>query len=298
MDGDADFPSSISLSVFICIHLWLDSSVRRILLLITDLEIGGTPTVVRELAVRLHDPPGVHVEVACLSKWGAVAEQLREAEIEVTALNARVCVMSARSCVSSSSSVPAFNRDGLELPDPCERRRGDCKGRFARRAFFSIHSNHPTPAAMALEVAGDSANRGGEASSCRRRRSRTLPVTGRMCREKLVVIPNAVEVESFSSMNRPTIVPRRSADHGWISRPARSSQRVPIWSRRWPCSMRGIDCQFTAKDTSAKRWNARNRSLRLARSVTMLGKLLNRKRFSARSIFWCCRRKRRDLAWC
>jgi hypothetical protein len=61
---------------------------RRILLLITDLEIGGTPTVVRELAIRLNAPPQVHVEVACLSKWGPVADQLREAGIEVTALGA------------------------------------------------------------------------------------------------------------------------------------------------------------------------------------------------------------------
>jgi glycosyltransferase involved in cell wall biosynthesis len=63
--------------------------VRRILLLITDLEIGGTPTVVRELAVRLHRLPDVHVEVACLAGWGPVADQLREAGIEVTALEAR-----------------------------------------------------------------------------------------------------------------------------------------------------------------------------------------------------------------
>src|SRR5690349_3370956 len=63
--------------------------MRRILLLITDLEIGGTPTVVRELAVRLHAPPGVHVEVACLAKWGPVADQPREAGIEVTALGAK-----------------------------------------------------------------------------------------------------------------------------------------------------------------------------------------------------------------
>jgi glycosyltransferase involved in cell wall biosynthesis len=63
--------------------------MRRILLLITDLEIGGTPTVVRELAVRLHSPPGVQVEVACLSKWGPVADQLRAAGIEVTALGAK-----------------------------------------------------------------------------------------------------------------------------------------------------------------------------------------------------------------
>jgi len=63
---------------------------RRILLLITDLEIGGTPTVVRELATRLHDPAtGVHVEVACLAKWGPVADLIKAAGVTVTALNAR-----------------------------------------------------------------------------------------------------------------------------------------------------------------------------------------------------------------
>ena len=62
---------------------------RRILLLVTDLEIGGTPTVVRELATRLNDPArGVHVEVACLSKWGPVASQIRDAGVAVTALDA------------------------------------------------------------------------------------------------------------------------------------------------------------------------------------------------------------------
>src|SRR5438874_1590903 len=62
---------------------------RRILLLITDLEIGGTPTVVRELAIRLRKPPEVEIEVACLSKWGPVADQIREAGIRVTAFDAR-----------------------------------------------------------------------------------------------------------------------------------------------------------------------------------------------------------------
>jgi glycosyltransferase involved in cell wall biosynthesis len=63
--------------------------MRRILLLITDLEIGGTPTVVRELAVRLHAPPDVHVEVACLSVSGPVADQIREAGVDVMGLGAR-----------------------------------------------------------------------------------------------------------------------------------------------------------------------------------------------------------------
>jgi glycosyltransferase involved in cell wall biosynthesis len=62
---------------------------RRILLLITDLEIGGTPTVVRELAIRLHRThPDIQIHVACLSKWGPVADQLTAAGISVTALAA------------------------------------------------------------------------------------------------------------------------------------------------------------------------------------------------------------------
>src|SRR5437868_7944563 len=61
---------------------------RRILLLITDLEIGGTPTVVRELAIRLRRETDAHVEVACLSKWGPVADQLRDAGVAVTAFGA------------------------------------------------------------------------------------------------------------------------------------------------------------------------------------------------------------------
>ena len=61
---------------------------RKILLLITDLEIGGTPTVVRELATRLSDPPNVEIEVACLKRWGPVADQLRERGIPVTAFEA------------------------------------------------------------------------------------------------------------------------------------------------------------------------------------------------------------------
>jgi len=62
---------------------------RRILLLVTDLEIGGTPTVVREVATRLHDPPRVTVSVACLGRRGPVADQIGRRGIEATALEAR-----------------------------------------------------------------------------------------------------------------------------------------------------------------------------------------------------------------
>jgi glycosyltransferase involved in cell wall biosynthesis len=62
---------------------------RRLLILNTDLEVGGTPTVVREIATRLHDPPRVHVEVACLGRTGPVVEQIQARGVEVTALGAR-----------------------------------------------------------------------------------------------------------------------------------------------------------------------------------------------------------------
>lgn len=62
---------------------------RRILLLITDLLVGGTPTVVRELAIRLNQWPDVEIEVACLATWGPVADELSAAGIPVTALEAK-----------------------------------------------------------------------------------------------------------------------------------------------------------------------------------------------------------------
>lgn len=60
---------------------------RRILLLVTDLEIGGTPTVVRELARRLHRPPEVYIEVCSLKPAGPVGEQIKSLGISVSSLS-------------------------------------------------------------------------------------------------------------------------------------------------------------------------------------------------------------------
>lgn len=62
-------------------------SERRILILNTDLERGGTPTVVRDVATRLNGP-GVHVEVACLARRGPLADEIEVAGLTVTALGA------------------------------------------------------------------------------------------------------------------------------------------------------------------------------------------------------------------
>lgn len=60
---------------------------RRILLLNTDLERGGTPTVVCELATRLASAK-VQVEVACLGRRGPLADPIEAAGLTVTALGA------------------------------------------------------------------------------------------------------------------------------------------------------------------------------------------------------------------
>ncbi|MEL7237415.1 MAG: glycosyltransferase family 4 protein [Planctomycetota bacterium] len=60
----------------------------KLLLLNTDLEIGGTPTVVRELARRLPEH-GVETSVACLGRVGPVAEQIAGDGIDVTAFDVR-----------------------------------------------------------------------------------------------------------------------------------------------------------------------------------------------------------------
>jgi glycosyltransferase involved in cell wall biosynthesis len=57
------------------------------LLLLTDLEIGGTPTVVRKLATRLQRH-GHHIEVVALSPPGPLQAQLHASQIKCTALGA------------------------------------------------------------------------------------------------------------------------------------------------------------------------------------------------------------------
>ncbi|MGF1632905.1 MAG: glycosyltransferase family 4 protein [Phycisphaerae bacterium] len=66
--------------------------MRKLLILNTDLELGGTPRVVEQLARRLRStrpgPNPLEVHVACLAGLGPVGHALLEAGIPVTALDA------------------------------------------------------------------------------------------------------------------------------------------------------------------------------------------------------------------
>jgi len=61
----------------------------RVLLLVTDLEVGGAPLVVKDLACGLAEEEGFHVEVACLAGAGPIAAELRQTGIAAHCLGAR-----------------------------------------------------------------------------------------------------------------------------------------------------------------------------------------------------------------
>lgn len=70
----------------------------RVRFVITDLKIGGTPRVVKALAIRLR-PLGFNTAVVCLAPWGPVADELTAAGVPVTAIG-----------VTRSAQLPAAVR--------------------------------------------------------------------------------------------------------------------------------------------------------------------------------------------
>ena len=202
---------------------------RRILLLITDLEIGGTPTVVRELATRLNAPPGVLVEVACLKGWGPVADQLRERGVRVHALCAsrtldmpRVTWLLWR-LVRRGPTVPMHRQAGPTLPYEAPRLPFDtvfsflvhanaaaalvaplCRG---TRFIQSIQTTQPKPAEhwRVQFVAKFAAERIVVPSPSVARVARQWSA---VASAKLAVIPNAIDPLAFAASHAPRDAPR------------------------------------------------------------------------------------------
>jgi glycosyltransferase involved in cell wall biosynthesis len=178
---------------------------RRILLVITDLQIGGTPTVVRELATRLNDPDNaVEVEVACLATWGPVADELRDAGVTVTAFGARgvtdflsarrqlirICrerkvdtVFSFLIHANAIAAAASFSLPGvrfiqsIQTTQPNPRWYWWLQSRIHRRTTDVVVPS-PSAAEVAREWSG-------------------VPA------EKICVIPNAVDFEQFQALNPP-----------------------------------------------------------------------------------------------
>src|SRR6266850_174049 len=177
----------------------------RILLLVTDLNIGGTPTVVRELAMRLAPHAragGGDVLVASLAPRGAVSEQIEAAGIAVSALDAkgprdarvvaRLHRLIARERIetvfsflvhanAAAAAVSLFARNvrfiqSIQTTQPEPKWHWKVQ-KLAQRAAEKI----VVPSASVAEVARDWSD---------------------VAKRKIVVIPNAIEPGEFSGLDR------------------------------------------------------------------------------------------------
>ncbi|GIW76585.1 MAG: glycosyl transferase [Phycisphaerae bacterium] len=170
----------------------------RVLFLVTDLEIGGTPRVVRDLAIRLRSED-IFTSVACLAPWGPVAGELLDAGIRVTELGA-----------TSTLQLARVVRDFVRLTRQVDvvfsflihaNTVAALSSAFRRdvRFFQSIQTTQPTPrwhwhlqglierAAEKIVVPSESVASVAEKWS-------HIP------RNRFEVIPNAIDVQSFQNL--------------------------------------------------------------------------------------------------
>jgi glycosyltransferase involved in cell wall biosynthesis len=254
--------------------------MRRILLLITDLEIGGTPTVVRELAMRLHCPPGVEVEVACLSKWGPTATQIADAGIPVTALGAQgvsslmvvtnrlIRLINTKHIDTVLSFLVHANAVAALAATFCHH----------TRFFQAIQTTQPRPR-WHWRVQG-------VAHHAARRVIVPTESTGRVAREwshvpqeKLVVIPNAIDPDAFGrstiAMNPPA--PPAPYPIGFVGR-LDEVKRVPqlvrqlsVLHQTFPA--RPVHLHIFGEGDQRQRIEDEIRALHLSKQVTMHGQI-------------------------
>lgn len=192
---------------------------RRILLLITDLEIGGTPTVVRELAVRLHRPPGAVVEVACLSTWGPVADQLKSAGIAVTALG---CTRAAQFPIAVRGLVRLVRSRGFDTVFSFLIHANAVAAAAAVllrgvRFFQSVQTTQPAPR-WHWRLQGLVHNAAGRVVVPSLSAARAAREWAGVPDLKTVVIPNAIDVDSFDAIFRDRRVPEPPFHFGFIGR--------------------------------------------------------------------------------
>lgn len=189
---------------------------KRLLLLVTDLLIGGTPTVVRELAIRLKQQ-GVDVEVASLATWGPTADAIRDAGVPVTALDARgtwdIGVIGRLKRLVSERRIDVILSFLVHANVAAAYVRWRCPG---VRVFQSIQTTQARPRWhwVAQRIAARSAELVivGSASTARVAQERCgIPA------QRLKMIPNAVDADAFAQV-QPLSLEGETAQIGFIGR--------------------------------------------------------------------------------
>jgi len=178
----------------------------RILLLLTDLNIGGTPTVVHELAIRLAPfarTSGGDLQVASLAPRGAVSEQIEAAGIAVNALDAKG-PRDARVVARLHRLISRERIDTVFSFLVHANAAAAAVSLFARNVRFiqSIQTTQPEPKWhwKVQKLAQKAAEKIVVPSSS------VAKVASEWCevpQKKIVVIPNALDPEDFAGLERP-----------------------------------------------------------------------------------------------
>jgi len=178
----------------------------RILLLVTDLNIGGTPTVVRELAIRLAPharAAGGDVLVASLAPRGAVSQQIEAAGVAVHALDAKG-PRDARVVARLHKLIVRQRIDTIFSFLVHANAAAAAVSLFARhvRLIQSIQTTQPEPKWhwKIQKLAGRAAEKIVAPSPSVAQVAEDWCDVGKW---KIVVIPNAIEPEEFGGLQRP-----------------------------------------------------------------------------------------------
>jgi glycosyltransferase involved in cell wall biosynthesis len=203
---------------------------RSILLLVTDLQIGGTPTVVRELATRLNAPPDVQVDVACLASSGPVAGQLEAAGVRVFPLNAR-CATDLKVFVALRQLIARNHYDTVFSFLMHANTAAAAVAPFVRAVRFlqSIQTTQRSPRWHWLiqSIVHHAAERVVVPSASVAQAAETW---SRVPREKIVVIPNAIDLPRDTGFQPMPATPTDEPSRG-SAKPTPESSRHGLETR-------------------------------------------------------------------
>ncbi len=268
---------------------------RRILLLVTDLEIGGTPTVVRELAVRLNALDGVEVEVACLARWGPVADELKRAGVMVHALAAQ----SMRDLAVIARFIALVRRRGYDTVFSflVHANLVAAVGRklLRYRLIESIQTTQPRPRWhwWVQRLARRSAEHivvPSVSAAC------AAQDWAKVDRDKIVVISNAVEVERFPQSPVPAESPQ-PYPIGFIGR-LDPVKRVPMLVRSLLAVKQPVVLHIFGEGPDRAEIEAAIRTHGLDRIVRMHGAIGRPQDALCASACSCSPRRPRGSGWC
>lgn len=198
----------------------------RVLLFNTDLELGGTPTVIRELARRLPNED-FEVEVACLGRYSAIAKAIEADGSPVTAFDMRRrhvvrAVRRLRKLIAQRKIdvVLSFLVHANTVAAVARRKRNGV------RWLQSIQTTQPTP--RWHWIAQRLAAKGADGFVVPSQSIRTVACErSRIAPARVRVIPNAVDITDLLNVPQPPRDPATPLRVGFVGR-LDPVKRVPL----------------------------------------------------------------------